>query len=178
MKWMTIFLVSFSLSVAAPSFAAAKDKISYQRALYDKTIESDFKEGLRWQDSRFEAARVKVKVFNGYVLIYGEVPEKDLISIAENHASKLKRVRRVFNQLKVANNQHPNTIGDLLLISNIKSHLWASIDIDATKVHYEVDGNTVYLMGLMTSEEANTTISLVQKIRSVDKVITLFEYIE
>lgn len=178
MNWMIACIASFLLILASPSFATEKDKISYRRALYDEVIESDFEDGLRWQDDRFEATRVKVKAFNGYVLIYGEVPEKDLTLLAEKHAKKLKHVRRVFNQIHVAENQNPSTLDDLLLTSSIKSHLWSSTSINATKVHYEVDGNTVYLMGLVTSEEAQKTVELVKKIKSVDRVITLFEYIQ
>ena len=159
-------------------FAADEYKISYQRSLNDKVIENDFSEGLRWQDDRFQQSRVKAKTFNGYVLLYGEVPEEELIAIAEKHARSLKHVRRVFSQIIVDEPHQSNTIDNVVISANIKGHLWSSTDINASRVYYEVDDRTVYLMGLVDPAEANNIVSLVQSITSVDKVVTLFEYVQ
>ena len=159
-------------------FATDPYKISYQRSLNDKVIESDFAEGLRWQDDRFQQSRVKVVVFNGYVLLHGEVPEKELVTIAEEHARKLKHVRQVFNQIIVDEPHESNTIDNVVISANIKGRLWSSSDINASRVHYEVDDRTVYLMGLVDPVEAQNIVTLIQNTSSIDKVVTLFEYIQ
>ncbi len=122
--------------------------------------------------------RVKVKVFNRYILLVGETETLAVSESLEVKAAQLKGVRRIFNRLKVEN-PLPNYKGfeDLILNTRVGFSIKSIQELDGVQIEYITDRNRIYLMGLVTPEQANITTNALSKIKGVQEVITLFEYL-
>ena len=68
----------------------------------DQLIETKAKVNLSKIDERFKPAQVTVNSFNGVVLITGNVSDSDMRAIATETVSKIRKVRRVNNELNVS----------------------------------------------------------------------------
>jgi len=175
MLYLTIPAFLASLLLCA-GLHAAEAKISYERKLQDGRIEADFSDGLRWADKHLDADETKARAYNGYVLLYGSVDNDSLKATAEAHAARLEGVRRIFNQLQTGARQ-PNWFNQVALNGKIRSNLLTASEFDSSKVRFESFHSTIYLMGLVTSAEAEAAVDLVSRVSGVEEIVTLFEYI-
>jgi len=89
-------------------------------------------------------------------------------------------VRRVVNEVEIGSEasfgEHSR---DLALITEIKLKL-SNInlsDFDSLRVKVVAERGSVYLMGLLTKEEANAVTEVVRYVSGVRRVVKVFEYI-
>ena len=50
-------------------------------------------------------------------------------------------------------------------------------DVDANRIEIVAENGVVYLMGLLTREEADLAVELTRDIGGVQKIVKVFEYI-
>ncbi|MDT9120834.1 BON domain-containing protein, partial [Escherichia coli] len=83
----------------------------------------------------------------------------------------------VYNELQV---QRPASLlarsNDSLLTTKIKSQMLADATVPSTRVKVVTENGIVYMLGLVTREEANAATRVVQSVSGVQKVVRLFEY--
>lgn len=124
-------------------------------------------------------SHINVNSYNGVVLLTGEAPTAMMRATAEKYARQVEKVRRVYNEIQVA---APSSLltrtSDTLLHTKIKAKMVATEGVDPTRINVVVEQGTVYLMGLVTADEAARATELVRRIDGVQKVVRLFEYIE
>lgn len=130
-------------------------------------------------DAQMDSAHVNVTSYNGQVLLTGEVPHEGLKQRAEELARSDTRVRNVFNELAIA---APSSFvarsNDVLLTGKVKASLFG-VDVpgfDPTRVKVTTERGTVYLMGIVSQQEAEAATDLVRHVGGVLKVVRLFEY--
>lgn len=125
------------------------------------------------------ASRIVVTSFNGIVLLAGQTPRADLKTQAEQAASTVQRVKKVHNELQVA---QPITLlaisNDAVLTTKIKAQMLTDSAIPGSRIKVVTDNGIVYLMGLLTQQEATRATNLVQGVSGVQKIVKLFEYID
>ncbi len=145
--------------------------------LDDQTIETVTSVNIQKADPDFAHARVKVISFNGTVLLIGQVPETRLKPVATTIARGVEHVKQVYNELAVG------PVADLLaqsndswLTSKVKSGLISSSDVVADRVKVYTEMGTVYLMGIVTPEEADAAVNVARNTSGVQKVVKVFEY--
>jgi osmotically-inducible protein OsmY len=128
-----------------------------------------------------ERSNISIDVYNLRILLTGQA---ESLQPAENFRQQLQtipRVREVFNEVKVAaEGTWGDTVSDTYLTSRVK---FALLDIelenfDPTRVHVTSSLGTVYLMGLLTHEEAHAVTEKVRFINGVKRVVQIFDYIE
>ena len=123
-------------------------------------------------------AHINVTSFSGVVLLTGQVPSQDLISLATSAVEPLRNVKRVHNELVVAGKtSFLSRTNDSWLTTKIKSALSASEDNDATRIKVVTENGVVYLMGLLTRAEADAAVELTRNIQGVQKIVKIFDYI-
>ena len=132
------------------------------------------------EDERFKDSNINVTSYNNNVLLTGEVPTKEVGLAAASIARDVEKVRQVHNELVIAK---PSLLrarsNDSLITASVKSALLA-IDLpgfDPTRVKVVTERKAVYLLGLVTSEEAHTTSERARRVSGVEKVIRLFEIV-
>ena len=122
--------------------------------------------------------RVKVKAFNRYVLLVGEVENDAIAQSLEVRAARLKGVRRVFNRLAV-HKPLPSYKGfdDLLLTTRVALAFTGTKELNDVQIERIVDRGRIYLMGLTTTQQADLAVETLSRVNGVKEIITLFEYL-
>lgn len=124
-------------------------------------------------------SHIVVSSYNGIVLLAGQTPRADLKNLAEQAASQVQRVKKVHNELQVI---QPSSLlarnNDTWLTTKIKTQMLADANIPGSRIKVITENGIVYLLGLMTQQEAARATSLVQGVSGVQKIVKLFEYID
>ncbi len=146
----------------------------------DSSIETRIKVNLSAADERFRDANVSVNSFNATVLLTGQVPNQALKDLATQVATaSSSRIRTVHNELEVTGNaSFLSRSNDVWLATRIKTLMLVDGDIEGLRTKVITENGVVYLMGLLTQEEANQAVQLVSNTRGVAKVVRAFEYID
>ncbi|HVH33401.1 MAG TPA: BON domain-containing protein, partial [Tahibacter sp.] len=123
---------------------------------------------------------VTIVVYNGVMLLAGEVRTAELKERAERRVSGYEGVRRLVNEIEVRepegflSRRRDNTIS-----VHVKTALLDIVDMpgfDPTRVNVTTVHRTVYLMGLVTREEAERVADIARNVAGVEKVMRVFEY--
>lgn len=125
-----------------------------------------------------DPAKVSAHVYNGMVLLLGEVPDAGRVPRAENIARGVLNVKSVVNQLTVG---MPQTLAertnDAWLTSKVKTALIRAQYVPSNTINVTTKRGTVYLMGLTTVNEGRYAASAAAGVGGVRKVVKLFETI-
>lgn len=145
----------------------------------DESIESKIQDTMARTDARLSDARIGVNSYNAVVLLYGQVPSQELKDKAEEIARNTRQVRDVHNELTIAANlPMGQRMTDTWLETRIQTELAAREDIDSRHVEVISENSTVYLMGMVTRQEAQRILNVVSGIRGIQRVVTAFEYVD
>ena len=128
------------------------------------------------------ADHVKVEVYQGTVLLVGEVKSEANRQLASRRAAEVENVERVVNELVVT--EGANTLGRLdntWLTTKVNSALMVENPVpgfDPTRIKVVSARNEVYLMGLVSREEGEAVAEVARNVSGVEKVIKVFNYID
>jgi osmotically-inducible protein OsmY len=154
------------------------ERTFYQR-LADESIETKAIVNLHAADDRYDQAHLVVQSYNGYVLIAGQVPEESLRQKANDVIREIRDVRRIYNELEVAAASSAMTrASDSWISSKVKTVLLASSDTPGLRVKVITEDGVVFLLGLVTREEADRIAAEAAEISGVQRVVRLFELID
>jgi osmotically-inducible protein OsmY len=124
-------------------------------------------------------SHIVVTSFNGVVLLAGQTPRADLKAKAEQAAAAVQRVKTVHNELQIL---PPSSLlarqNDTWLTTKIKTQMLTDPYIPGSRIKVVTENGIVYLLGLLTKQEATQATNLVQGVSGVQKVVKLFEYID
>lgn len=183
---LSIILVG-SLSACAPVLIGgalvtgvniAHDRRSAGQVLDDKIITASVKNEIR--KSLDDDSRIKVDSYNGVVLLAGEVKNQSDRVKAEDSAAIKDGVINVVNELKLVD-EIPH-IGKRSKDGYISSKAKASLlkidmeGFDPTRVKITTANREVYLMGIVSRDEADAVVERIRHLRGVDRVVKIFEY--
>lgn len=145
----------------------------------DEFIETKAAVNIKKVDSRFRNAQVKVNSYNGVVLLTGIVPETSMRDIATNTVSKIRKVRRVHNELYESPPRgFAARLADSWLSRKIKTRLMFNRSIPSSRFKVVTHSGTVYLMGLSSESLADNVVAAVKKVGGVQKIVRVFEYVD
>lgn len=153
-------------------------KRTFGTKLDDRRTQSLAKRNIRASDPQLERAHLDVTSFNGIMLITGQVASQKLVGAASQAVEGMRNVTQVHNELEVAG---PTSLivrtGDNWLTTKIKSSMMVSSETDANRIKVVTENGVVYLLGLLTREEAEAAVRLTRKSYGVQKIVKVFEYI-
>ena len=138
---------------------------------------------IRKSDKRFKGSHIVVEVFDGDILLVGQVPSENLKEKATIETRKLKHANhsKVYNYLQVA---PPTTLlartNDAYITTKIKAKLIASgltakNDTSNRKIKVLTEDGTVYLMGVINESNSDSITSLVKSVYGVRQIVNLFK---
>jgi osmotically-inducible protein OsmY len=145
----------------------------------DSSIETTIGVNLRAADPALRDAHINVTSFNRVVLLVGQVPTQDVKNLATRVAlSANSSIKAVHNELEVAGaTSFFSRSNDAWLSTKLKTLMLADSSISGLRTKVVTENGVVYLMGLVTQQEADMTVDLVSNTRGVTKVVRAFEYI-
>ncbi|MBP8184376.1 MAG: BON domain-containing protein [Pseudomonas sp.] len=148
-------------------------------AIDDSLIETKVTVNVNKADPSLDKdSHIIVVSFNGIVLLAGQTPNATLKAKAEKAARGTQRVKQVHNELQI---MPPSSLlarnNDTWLTTKIKTQMLADSTIPGSRIKIVTENGIVYMLGLVTRQEANLTSNLVQGVDGVQKIVKLFEYI-
>ena len=154
------------------------ERTFYQR-FADESIETKAIVNLHAADDRYDQAHLVVQSYNGYVLIAGQVSSEDLRQLANEVVRKIRDVRRIYNELEVAAASSAMTrASDAWIASKVKTFLLATRNTPGMRTKVVAEDGVVYLLGMVTREEAERIANEAADVSGVQRVVRLFEYID
>lgn len=186
MKFRSIifFLVCSLLTgcVAAVVAGAAASLVVYDRRSV-VTIESDARifhkiHTAIVKDPRFRDSRINVTSFNRVVLLVGQTPAASLRVLAEKIAQNTPNVRRVYDEVTV---DYPLPLAertkDTWITSQVRSLMLTRKGLESGSIRIVTENGVVYLIGIVTHEQANLAVDVARQVNEVRKVVKVFQYI-
>jgi len=160
----------------AAGIVMAADRRQPEVMLDDQGIE--WTAGSRIDDALKGQGHVNVTSYNYTVLLTGEVPTLQAKADAEKAASEVPKVKTVVNELQVAGTSSTGSrSNDAYITSKIKSNFLGNGKFKPTDVKVVTEASVVYLLGLVTREEADAATEVARGTAGVQKVVRVFEYI-
>lgn len=122
--------------------------------------------------------RINVTSFNRNVLLTGEAPDETMRNEAEKLAMTVENVRNVFNEISIAEKSALSSrTNDSLITSKVKGRFLSERKFQINYVKVVTENSNVYLLGLVTREEAESAAQIASTTAGVRKVVKVFEYL-
>ena len=151
---------------------------TFGQQLTDESIETKAKVNINASDEGYDDAHLSIVSFNGFLLLAGQVPSEALKTLATDVVRKIEGVRRIYNELEIGPATSLGTRShDTWITTKVKSKLLASSDTPGARVKVVTENNVVYLMGLLTEEEADRVSLEAGEVSGAERVVQLFELI-
>lgn len=145
----------------------------------DGAIEVNIRQYLVRDKSLRQQAHLSATSMNGVVLITGEVRNPEIKNQVLDYARGVNGVRQVIDETEIAGKTGAfSRTNDSWITAKVKSTLYAKSGFDANRVKVVTERGTVYLMGVLTREEASQATEIVRHIDGVVHVVKVFEYVE
>ena len=124
-----------------------------------------------------DSVHVNVTSYNRALLLTGEVPDARAREEIEKIAAALPNVRGVSNELEVAGAASLGArTNDSLITSKVKVRFLDAKRFNPLHVKVVTEAGVVYLMGIVTEQEANDAVEVARTTGGVRKVVKIFEY--
>jgi osmotically-inducible protein OsmY len=165
---------------AATGAAVIHDRRSAGTVLDDKNIQFKIHSAVNNNSELNEHSSLSATSYNYAVLLTGQAENlgyrERLVELARN----TPMVKRVIDQIEIGKSSSlSQETRDAYITAKVKLEL---LDInlpsfDPTRVKVVTELNVVYLMGLVTQEEAAAVVDKARYIKGVERVVKIFEYI-
>ncbi|HEY0180293.1 MAG TPA: BON domain-containing protein [Dokdonella sp.] len=125
---------------------------------------------------------VVIVVYDGVLLLVGEVRTPELKQRAERLVGGFEGTRRIVNELEVRepigfwSRRRDNTI-----TAHVKTALLDLTSLpgfDPTRINVTTAHRVVYLMGKVTHEEDEAVVGIARDVAGVERVVKVFEYLD
>ena len=132
----------------------------------------------RIKDTVGDKAHVNVTSYNRQVLLTGEAPTAKDREQIEAAVRGVDNVRGVVNELAVMpNSSLTQRSNDTLITGKVKASCVDAKDISLNAFKVVTERNTVYLLGIVTTREANRVTDITRGVGGVEKVVRVFEIV-
>lgn len=170
--------VIIGISAAAASVAVVNDRRTAGMILDDERIELNTMDLIARDLILRENSHINATCYNGQLLLTGEVPDQQSSDLLAKRVARLPRVTVVKNELVVGPVSDSNTrTGDTGITSRVKSRLLSELGAGlAHHVKVVTENGSVYLMGLVSREEAVQAVEITRHTRGVQRIVKVFEY--
>jgi osmotically-inducible protein OsmY len=170
---------SFLASMQMDTIADRPNERTMVQMLADENIETKATVNIHAENEAYHDSHLVVVSYNGYVLLAGQVNDQVLKNEATKIVRKVQGVRRIYNELEIGPpNSAIRRTSDTWITTRIKSALLGNGDEQGTRIKVVTENGVVYLMGLVTQEEAERISNKAASVSGVHRVVRLFEPVE
>lgn len=184
-KLLAVAVIAVQLTACFPAVvggvaaggAMAADRRTSGTYIEDEAIELKAKKSLMQELN--ENVHANVTSFNRNVLISGEAFSEKAKARAEEIVKNIDNVRSVTNELVVApNTTLANRSNDAFITSKVKASMLKQNRFPPNYVKVVTENRVVFLMGMVTQQEAAAAAEIASSISGVEKVVKVFEYLD
>ncbi len=180
-------LASYLLSGCAPVIVAgaagggaatANDERSNQTIIDDQLIETKANDALYKDPERAKRIHINITSYNHVVLLTGEALSKKLRTQLIDVVRRLDKVRRVHNEIRVADlTDFQSRTNDTWITSKVKTQMLTAKGFKSSRVKVITEAGTVYLMGIVAQKTGNQAANIARQVSGVKRVVKVFEYL-
>ena len=167
---------------AAVGAGTAHDRRSAWTVINDRNIQLTAFDAInRHKELVREDNAVKVVVYDGVMLLAGQVRSASLKQLAQQTVADIADIKRIVNEIEVTDEPEGfwRRREDNTLTVRVKTALLDITSLpgfDPTRVNVTTSHHVVYLMGMVSHEEADAVAEVARDVGSVEKVVKVFEY--
>lgn len=123
-----------------------------------------------------EYANIEVTVYNKVALITGQAPDQNAVNQAESLVKSIEYITKIHNQVRVGEPIASTTVMyDKWLATKIRTKILASDKVPTSQISIIVEDSEVFLMGLVTNQEATAAVDIARHVDGVSRVVRAFE---
>ncbi len=166
---------------AAVGVATVHDRRTSATILEDQQIKVQARGVLNEHPEIKAALDIKMTSYNQRLLIVGRSTDLDKARRFAILLADIPNVKAVFNEVEEGERIGLKTnSADALLVSRAKIAMMRSgiQGFDPTRVKVVSSAGNLYLMGILTRQEADAVIDTLRNLRGVNKVVDIFEYVD
>ena len=167
------------LGGVAAGVSVANDRRTAGMMMDDERIELNTLDIVARDSLLRDHSHVNATSYNGQLLLTGEMPDQQSSEHLAAQAARLQRVTVVKNALTVGPVSDSATrTADTGITSRVKSRLISKLGASkAQHIKVVTESGTVYLMGLVSRDEASQAVEVTRHTRGVQHIVKVFEYL-
>jgi len=167
------------VGAAATSVVIAEDRRSTEAFLQDQTIKFRSNDAIYSNQEIGTKVHINVISYNQQVLLTGEAPTGPIREQVEAIVKDIPGVKKIYNEIKVMPRSHFESRNqDAMITAKVKGRILRNSDVDPSKIKVVTEHAEVYLLGLVTEQEAEAAVLIARKIDDVKRVIRVFEIVD
>lgn len=164
-------------AAGAAAVAVVYDHRSMDKILLDQQIANVVYEKIHKVPALRDQSHIEVTSFNQVLLIVGETPNPAWRQQAEDIARTVPDVQKIYNQITIQGPSSSLTrASDGWITTKIKSEMLATKGLHSGTIKVVVENGVVYLMGIVTRDQAETAVDISRRVTGVQKVVKIFRY--
>ena len=162
---------------AAAGGAMAADRRTSGNYIEDQNIELKASKAIAQELG--EKNHINVTSYNRNLLLTGEAVDQASKDIAEKAARNVESVRNVTNEIVIdTKSTLSERNNDTYITSKVKARMIKENRFPSNYVKVVTEATTVFLMGVVTHQEAEDAVDLARSTSGVGKVVKVFEYMD
>ncbi len=164
-------------AVGAAGVAVVYDHRTLEKILQDQRLASDVAKKINSAPNLRDHSHISVTCFNQIILLTGEATTPELRQQAGELANSVPEVKRVYNQISITSPSSSLTrASDSWITTKIKTEMLATKGLKSGTIKVVTENGTVYLMGIVSHAQADTTVEIARAVSGVQKVVKIFQY--
>ncbi len=186
-RLITLLLVGFAITLqgcaglviagGATAGAMANDHRTTGEYIDDETIEWKIIDVLYQDEQIDDQTHLNATSYNGIVLLTGEIPNQEMRAKINEKIRSVQGVRELHDETSIA---APSSMmsrsGDTWITSKVKTAMLTDDTDVGARTKVVTDKGVVYLMGMVSPQEADKLTDIARRVGGVQKVVKVFEY--
>lgn len=161
----------------ATAGAMANDSRTTGAYVDDEVIEWKIFDVLGQDEQIRNQAHLNATSYNGIVLLTGEIPNEEMRLKVDEKIKGVEGVKQLHDETTIA---APSSLmsrsGDTWITSKVKTALFTEDTGVGSRTKVVTDKGVVYLMGIVSEQEADKLTDIARRVGGVQKVVKVFEY--
>ncbi len=175
-SWLLQGCAAAVLAGGATAVKSAGDPRTLGSQIDDKSIQVKVIRALDDNPETKNKGNINMTSYNGVVLLTGQVPNERVREVA-GQVSRVEGVKDVHNQLRIASEiSFATGSKDSWITTRIKGKFLADENVSGLNIKVVTENGEVFLMGLVSQQEADRAVNLARNVDGVARVIKAFEY--
>lgn len=153
------------------------DERSIKTQLDDTNADFSIDSALRSNEEISDRCNITGVSMNGNVLLIGQAPSSRLRDLAISIVQGLKLGGKIHNQIRIGNPISFTTrSNDSWITTKVKGRMLNDAKLDMSRIKVVTENGEVYLLGVISREQADLAVDVARNTSGVRRVIKVFEY--
>lgn len=164
-------------AAGAAGVAVVYDHRKIEKIMKDQAINKHISDKIAANHELNDNNHIEVTCFNQVVLLTGETRTQEERQQVDDIAHSEPDVTKVYNQINVKGATSSLTrASDSWITTKIKTEMLANKDLKSSTVKVVTENGTVYLMGIVSRDQADIAVDIARQVSGVQKVVKIFQY--